>query len=104
MMLILAALACHPRTDPYGGWPLWVPKDLSGAEDLGHVPAFAEPGPAGPLTFREIGAEAGLQGVVGSGNTHGVGLGLVDLDGDGWLDLVVANGVSNVTGARAATR
>jgi enediyne biosynthesis protein E4 len=104
-LLIPALAGCRdPRVAPYGGWPAWVELDLSGAEDLGHRPGHQDLGPPGPLAFEEVGAASGLDGVIGGGNTHGVGLALVDLDADGWLDLVVANGVSNATGVSTPSR
>ncbi|MEQ1568658.1 MAG: CRTAC1 family protein [Myxococcota bacterium] len=100
-MITFALAGCRP--DPglprYGDWPVWIDEHAAVAEDLGHAPSFSEPPSSGPLVFVDGAEAAGLGAAVGGGNQHGVGIGLVDLDGDGWLDLVLANGRSNVTGA-----
>ena len=83
----------------YSDRPLWSEVDLDRAEDLGHDPVRTGGGAPGVLAFEDVTVAAGLGGVRGGGNQHGVGLGLVDLDGDAAPDLVLANGVSNVTGA-----
>lgn len=46
------------------------------------------PGPDGHITFREVGRAAGLEN---QGNEYGLGAVLSDMDGDGRLDLYVAN-------------
>lgn len=46
------------------------------------------PGPQGQVTFREVGRAAGLES---EGNEYGLGATLSDMDGDGRLDLYVAN-------------
>lgn len=102
MILALSLVGCKPspKLPPYSGWPLWLELDLSGARDLGYPPEDTLIRPLGPIAFEDRAAELGLSGLVGGGNSHGVGVALVDLDADGWLDLIVANGVSNVTGER----
>lgn len=80
---------------------LWASIRFDDAVDLGF-----EPGPvpateqvaAGPVTLTEVGVAAGLATAVGGGNSHGVGIGFVDVDGDGWEDLVVANGYHRDSG------
>ncbi|MBX2798360.1 MAG: CRTAC1 family protein [Myxococcales bacterium] len=90
-----------PLQGRYDDRPLWFEVDLDAAVDLGHdvtpVPE-TERRPSGALAFEDTTVAAGLGFVRGGGNTHGVGMGLVDLDGDGAPDLVLANGISNVDG------
>ena len=103
--IVVAIAACKsPEVEPYGGWPGWVDLDLDNAADLGHVPTRHDVSPTGPLAFEEVAASSGLGDVVALGNQHGVGLALVDLDADGWLDVVVANGASNTNGAVEPSR
>lgn len=100
--MIALLLGCRPDVElpAYDGWPLWVDLDLADAADLGHRPTEQPVGPAGDLAFVDVAADVGLGDVAGGGNQHGVGLALVDLDADEDLDLVVANGLSNVTGVQ----
>lgn len=81
--------------DPYAAPFLWDTLVFDDAADLGHVPAEVPLGsqvPAGPAMFTEIGATVGLAGATSGGNSHGVGIGWVDVDNDGWHDLFVASG------------
>lgn len=100
---VLALVGCGTKDEGAGplptpgppGNPFWVDVDLSGATDLGHVPSELPESlrqAPGPVTFRDTTEEAGLGSVVSGGNYHGVGVGLFDLNADGWADLVVANG------------
>ncbi len=76
---------------------LWAPINLEGARDLGHVPVeipLQDQAPAGAIAFTDATVAAGLGGVVGGGNAHGVALGFFDIDKDGWDDLFVINGQS----------
>ncbi|WP_428267042.1 CRTAC1 family protein [Haliangium sp.] len=87
----------------YDGEPLWASPDLAGAPDLGHTPALlpaAQRVPGGAPAFEDVTDAAGLGDAIGGGNQHGVGVAFVDLDGDGWADLFLANGVGNRTGTR----
>ena len=72
---------------------LWVPIAFDDAIDLGHEPVFdGVPVPAGELVLTEVAHQAGLGLAVSGGNLHGVGVGFFDYDGDGWADLLIANG------------
>ena len=72
---------------------LWAALDLTNAPDQGHVPqAIANAVAAGDINFEEIGEDVGLADAVGGGNMHGVGVGFVDINNDGWDDLFVING------------
>ena len=44
------------------------------------------------LSLAEVGEDVGLTDAVGGGNSHGVGIGFVDVDNDGDEDLFIANG------------
>lgn len=77
---------------------LWKPLDLSNAMDQGHVArelTGAEISPAGAITLVDRTDSAGLSTAVGGGNDHGVGIGFVDLDGDTFADIFIANGFNN---------
>ena len=75
---------------------VWFPIDFSQAKDLGHVPQLVVPS-SGPKTvmFTDTTDAIGLTSAIGGGNTHGVGLALVDVNNDGWEDLFIANGRRN---------
>lgn len=89
-----------PPVPPIGGDTfdavfLWDTIDLSNATDLGFTASerpAAQQVDASVLTLTEIGDSAGLTGVSAGGNPHGVGVGFVDVDLDGFEDLVVING------------
>lgn len=80
---------------PFTAHFLWRPITFEGAVDLGHpaerVQADAQVGP-GPVTLEIAGDAAGLGDAVGGGDPKGVGLAFVDVDGDGYDDLFIANG------------
>jgi hypothetical protein len=72
---------------------LWQPIDLDRATDMGFEASqieAAQQTPAGPVTLSEVGASAGLADSSSTGNPHGVGIGFVDIDGDGLEDIVHA--------------
>ncbi len=102
-MTLFAMLGCgpDPLLEPYGGDPLWDEIDWDAAQDLGHRVRAVDPVPSGTLMFEDATEALGLGAVAGLGNQHGVGIALVDLDADGWDDLVLANGVSNTSGRGA---
>lgn len=74
---------------------LWRPITFQHAIDLGHhaapVQADVKVAP-GPITLKEVGVTAGLAAAVGGGNQHGMGIGFIDVDGDDYEDIFVANG------------
>ncbi len=101
------ALSCSETVLPpnLGGTPFGEAIDLDQAEDLGYAAAplpAAEQRPAGAITLRDVTSEVGLQGAVSGGNQHGVGIAFVDLTGDGFADIFVANGVSNTARMQTA--
>ncbi len=83
---------------PFDDVFLWQPITFDDAIDLAHsvkpVPPtdLVEPG---PTTLAEVGEAAFLGNALGGGNSHGVGVGFFDVDGDGWADVLVANGRDN---------
>ncbi|MEM9454187.1 MAG: CRTAC1 family protein [Myxococcota bacterium] len=99
---ITATAVCNPAPLPpdFGDDPLWAPIDLDGAPDRGERSGSIPPDeqiPAGPIVLADVTEAAGLGAVTSGGNTHGVGVAFVDLDGDDWADIVVISGRSNVT-------
>ncbi len=95
--------ACGPAPLPpdRGDVPLWFDVDLDAAVDLEEpvdpVPE-ADRRAAGDVSLVDVSDSAGLAGLAAGGNTHGVGVAFVDVDGDDWADILVVNGRSNVTG------
>jgi hypothetical protein len=84
-----------------GGEPLWTDLDGAGAVDLGEPTGEVPPADRmqpGPITLAEVTDAAGLAEVAAGGNTHGVGIAFVDIDGDDWADIVLVNGTNNATG------
>ena len=97
MMALAAGCGSRDVEVPfYSDRPLWAEVDLAQAEELGHVPEFTDTS-MGSLSFVDDTVAAGLAGARGGGNQHGVGMGLLDLDDDGAPELVVVNGMSNVS-------
>ena len=77
---------------------LWETLEFDEAVDLGFDPDCLpdqEQVAAGAVTLTEVADDAGLAGSLSGGNTHGVGIGFFDVDGDGWADIFVANGIGN---------
>ena len=50
---------------------------------------------AGAITLTEVGAQVGLGNSEAGGNSHGVGIGFVDINNDGWQDIMLASGQAN---------
>ncbi len=87
---------------PYSADYLWDDILFVGAVDLGHTPAAsATPVQAGSLVMSEIAPSAGLGGSNAGGDSHGVGVGFFDVDGDTWADIFIINGVSGGTTHRS---
>ena len=101
-VLGLVALGCGDNLIERGDPPpygeddiLWAPIDLDGAPDLGHTAVELPPiqrSEAGPIALREIAVEAGLGESRSGGNAHGVGVGFVDIDNDGFEDIILITG------------
>lgn len=83
---------------PFDADFLWATLTFDDAVDLGHAPAevpAASRVEPGPVTLAEVAMSVGLEAGVAGGNSHGVGVGFFDADGDGWDDLLVASGFDN---------
>ena len=85
-----------PVGEPFEADFLWTTVSFDDAVDLGHDPVHeGVVVPAGELVLTEVAHQSGLGLVVSGGNTHGVGVGFFDYDGDGRADLLIANGHGN---------
>ena len=85
---------------PFAADYLWATLTFDDATDFGFVPSeipLAETVEPGPVVLVEHASEAGLGASVVGGDTHGVGVGAFDVDGDGWDDIFVASGVGAVS-------
>ncbi len=84
-----------PVGDTFDAEFLWQTLDLGNATDLGfavsELPANQQID-GSVLTLAEVGDTAGLANVAAGGNPHGVGVGFIDVDLDGFEDLIVING------------
>ena len=81
---------------------LWAPLDFSQATWLGFEPGPVEADEqvaAGPVLLTEVGESVGLGEAIAGGNSHGVGVGFFDYDGDGWADVFIASGIGNSSGS-----
>jgi len=86
-----------PGIDPYAAVFLWEALTFDDAVPMGFEPSeipAGEQAEPGAVTLTEVGFTAGLTGAVAGGNSHGVGVGFFDYDGDGWADILVGNGVN----------
>lgn len=89
--------ALAPPADFDAPW-LWDTLRLSEATWLGATPSrvpAADQRAAGAVTLAEVAVASGLGDATAGGNTHGVGIGFFDADGDGWADVFVASGIGN---------
>ncbi len=80
---------------------LWDDIDFNNAVDLGHQAAMIpsdEQVPPGSIMLSEVAEEAGLGNSQAGGNAHGVGVGFVDLNGDGWDDIILVTGTNYPAG------
>lgn len=88
-----------PPLPPFEADFLWAPITFDDADDLGFVPGdvpAADQREPGPVALSEVSESVGLALSIAGGNSHGVGIGWVDVDGDGWEDIFVANGTNGV--------
>ena len=80
------------------GPPFWSAVSLENAQDYGHNAApipDSDRQNAGNLILSEVTDAAGLSSALAGGNTHGVGVAFLDLNGDDYPDVFVANGLQN---------
>ncbi len=81
--------------ETYNAVFLWEPLVISEAQDLGFDPApipSESQREAGAIRFSEIGDQVGFANSQAGGNQHGVGIGFIDINNDGWEDIMLANG------------
>jgi hypothetical protein len=74
---------------------IWDAIDLDQATDLGFAATQVPAGDKvanGDIAFAEVGATAGLVDSSAGGNSHGVGVGFIDIDNDTFEDIVLATG------------
>jgi len=80
---------------PFDAVFLWQPITFGDAVDLGFeasaIPPSAQVAP-GAVTLAEVAVEAGLGDSVAAGNPHGVAVGFIDIDNDGYEDIFLATG------------
>jgi len=89
--------------DPLSGLPFWRTVDFERSVDLGHTPRAvpeAELRGAGGVALRQVATQAGLGDTMSGGNTHGVGVAFLDLDGDDYPDIFLANGRNEQSGTQ----
>lgn len=102
LALCLSCAGPEPVVD-LGGEVFWEEIDFDAAIDMGHdarpIPEDEQQAP-GPISLVEVTEAAGLTQAISVGNQHGVGMGFVDLDGDDFADIVVANGHNNRSGQK----
>ncbi|GEM_PF-2275135 len=94
--------AAPPPPETFEASWLWAPLDLAEARWLGFEPgpiATDDRVPHGSVVLTEVGATVGLGDAVAGGNSHGVGVGFFDANGDGWADVMVASGIGNSSGS-----
>jgi enediyne biosynthesis protein E4 len=94
--LFLFACAKDPAPPNGGGSVFWKAIDFTSAEDLGHEAKLIPDGERrapGRIALTDVTDRAGLSSALGGGNSHGVGVAFVDLDGDEWPEIFVANGM-----------
>jgi len=90
-----------PAEPGAGQAAFWSAIDLEGARDLGAEVApvpDAERRAPGPIDLELVTEAAGLGDARGVGNTHGLGVAFIDVTGDEYPDILVANGRSERTG------
>ena len=63
--------------------------DLSKGSDLGHNAKSSGTTESNEVTVREVSKEVGLSGVTNAGNGHGTANGFVDVNGDGFADVIL---------------
>jgi hypothetical protein len=83
------------NNEPFEAAFLWQPITFDDAVDLGFeaaaIPADQQVAP-GAVTLSEVAVEAGLGDSTAGGNSHGVGVGFIDIDNDSYEDIFLATG------------
>lgn len=104
---LFVVTACQGTVFDNGGTPFSPDTLPTESRDEGHRPEAVptvQRRDAGPIQLRNVAAEVGLDGIAAGGNQHGSAVAFVQLRGDPRPDILLVNGINNVTGEAFASR